>query len=114
LLTGRVAKPIVWGQQKAAAVQRLCAERGVDVGQSYFYADGNEDAALMRLVGHPRPVNPRAGLAALAATHGWPVLHVGAPGQRGPANALGHLPGLGRAAIDAAFGAVAARRDRRR
>ena len=114
LLTGRVAKPIVWGQQKAAAVQRLCAERGVDVGQSYFYADGNEDAALMRLVGHPRPVNPRAGLAALAATHGWPVLHVGAPGQRGPANALGHLPGLGRAAIGAAFGAVAARRNRRR
>jgi hypothetical protein len=68
----------------------------------------------MRLVGHPRPVNPRAGLAALAATHGWPVLHVGASGQRGPANALGHLPELGRAAIGAAFDAVAARRDRRR
>ena len=84
------------------------------MGQSYFYADGNEDAALMKLVGHPRPVNPRAGLAAMATTHGWPVLHVGAPGQRGPANALGHLPGLGRAAIGAAFGAVVARGNRRR
>ena len=64
LLTGRINKPIVWGHQKAAAVQRFSAERRVELRQSYFYADGDEDAALMRLVGHPRPVNPRAGLAA--------------------------------------------------
>ena len=114
VLTGRVAKPIVWGRQKAAAVQHFCTEREVELRQSYFYADGDEDAALMSLVGHPRPVNPRAGLAAMAATHGWPVLLVTAPGQRGPANALGHLPALGRAAIGAAFSRVALRgRDKR-
>jgi HAD superfamily hydrolase (TIGR01490 family) len=109
ILTGRVAKPIVWGRQKAAAVQRLCAERGVELGQSYFYADGNEDAALMALVGHPRPVNPRAGLASMAAAHTWPVLRVTAPGHPREANALGHLPGLGRAAITAALSAVVRR-----
>ena len=49
---------------------------------SYFYADGNEDLALMRVVGYPRPVNPRAGLAAAAAEHGWPVLRVSAPRRR--------------------------------
>lgn len=109
-LTGRVAPPIVWGRHKAAAVQRFCAERDLELRHSYFYADGDEDAALMRLVGHPRPVNPRAGLAAMAATHGWPVLRVTVPGQRsGPADALGHLPALGRAALGAAFSAVGVR-----
>lgn len=113
LLTGRIARPIIWGRQKAAAAQRFCDERGVELRQSYFYADGDEDAALMKLVGHPRPVNPRSGLAALAATEGWPVLHVTAPGQRGPADALGHLPAMGRAALAAAFSAVALRGRRR-
>ena len=109
LLTGRITRPIVWGRQKAAAAQRFCARREVDIRQSYFYADGDEDAALMKLVGHPRPVNPRAGLAALAAAEGWPVLRVSAPGQRGSADALGHLPAMGRAALAAAFSAVALR-----
>jgi len=114
VLTGRVAKPIVWGRQKAVAVQSFCAERGVEMSQSFFYADGNEDAALMTLVGNPRPVNPRAGLAALAATHGWPVLQVSVPGQRGGANALGHLPAMGLTALGAALRAAGLRgRDRR-
>jgi len=109
LLTGRVNTPIVWGRQKAAAVQRLCAERGVALTRSYFYADGNEDAALMKLVGNPRPVNPRPGLAALAKTHDWPVLQAAVPGHSGPANALGHLPGLAKAAAGAAVRAVTQR-----
>lgn len=82
VLTGRVNRPIVWGARKASAVQRFCAARGVDVAHSYFYADGNEDVPLMELVGHPRPVNPRSGLAALAAARGWPVLRISAPARR--------------------------------
>ncbi len=112
LLTGGVNRPIVWGGRKAAAVQEFCAVHGVALPQSYFYADGDEDAALMKLVGHPRPVNPRSGLAALAADKDWPVLRVTVPGQSGAADALGHLPALGRAALGAAFAAVAPRRRR--
>ena len=67
LLTGGIERPIVWGARKAAAAQKFCDENGVDLKVSYFYADGDEDVALMSLVGHPRPVNPRAGLAAAAA-----------------------------------------------
>jgi hypothetical protein len=38
----------------------------------------------MQLVGHPRPVNPRSRLAAMAAAHDWPVLRPsGANGPRG-------------------------------
>lgn len=81
-LTGRIAKPIVWGRNKASAVQQFCETNDVDLQRSYFYADGDEDAALMMLVGHPRPVNPRPRLAALAAEQGWPVLRVVGSGRR--------------------------------
>ena len=81
-LTGRIAKPVVWGRNKATAVQLFCEANDVDLQRSYFYADGDEDAALMALVGNPRPVNPRSGLAAVAAEQGWPVLRVVGSGRR--------------------------------
>jgi HAD superfamily hydrolase (TIGR01490 family) len=81
-LTGRIAKPVVWGRNKAAVVQQFCDTNDVELQRSYFYADGDEDAALMNLVGRPRPVNPRPGLAAAAVEHGWPVLQVTVAGGR--------------------------------
>ncbi|MBS1694923.1 MAG: HAD-IB family hydrolase [Actinobacteria bacterium] len=82
-LTGAIVKPVVWGPQKASAVERFCTANDVELHASYFYADGDEDAALMSLVGRPRPVNPRSGLAALAAEQGWPVLQVSGPSRGG-------------------------------
>jgi HAD superfamily hydrolase (TIGR01490 family) len=94
LLTGGIVAPIIWGASKAAAVARFAGEHGVDLDDSYFYADGDEDAALMRVIGHPRPVNPRAGLAAEALRSGWPVLTVSAdPGRRGGGPVLRRLGG---------------------
>ncbi|WP_460353158.1 HAD family hydrolase [Mycobacterium sp. ZZG] len=90
-LTGRIARPVIWGRQKAAAVVRFCASGGVDLARSYFYADGNEDIALMSLVGHPRPVNPRRELAAVAVERGWPVLRVSTPGKGNTGGLLGVL-----------------------
>ena len=89
-LTGGIVKPVVWGTTKAAAVQQFCADNDVAVQRSYFYADGDEDAASMSLVGYPRPVNPRSGLAAAAAVHGWPVMCLAA-GRRGPVRTLRYL-----------------------
>jgi putative phosphoserine phosphatase / 1-acylglycerol-3-phosphate O-acyltransferase len=74
LITGEVMRPILWGPGKARAVQKFAAENGVDLSKSYFYADGDEDVALMYLVGNPRPTNPAGKLAAVAAKRGWPVL----------------------------------------
>src|ERR1700757_4561932 len=89
-LTGGVVKPIVWGATKAAAVERFCAYNYVALERSYFYADGDEDAASMSLVGYPRPVNPRSGLAAAAALHGWPVMCL-ASGRGRPVRTLRYL-----------------------
>ncbi|PRC55724.1 HAD-IB family hydrolase, partial [Mycobacterium sp. ITM-2017-0098] len=66
-------------------------DRDIDLAGSYFYADGNEDIALMALVGHPRPVNPRRELAAMAAGQGWPVLRVTTPGKGSRAGLRGVL-----------------------
>jgi putative phosphoserine phosphatase/1-acylglycerol-3-phosphate O-acyltransferase len=73
ILTGEIQRPVVWGTTKATSVQRFAAEHHIDLGLSYFYADGDEDLALMHLVGHPRPVNPGPELARVAARRGWPV-----------------------------------------
>ena len=81
LLTGGIVAPIVWGDRKAAAVESFSAAHDIDLQRSYFYADGDEDSFLMRVVGHPRPVNPRPGLAAEAARSGWPVLRVTGPAR---------------------------------
>lgn len=88
-LTGRIARPVIWGRRKAAAVQGFCERHDVTLENSYFYADGNEDIALMTLVGYPRPVNPRRELAAMAAERGWPVLKVVNPGKGNHGGLLG-------------------------
>lgn len=73
VLTGKTRGPILWGRAKAEAVRAFCAKHGLDLARSYFYADGDEDIALMRLVGQPRPTNPREALAKEAQARGWPV-----------------------------------------
>ncbi len=98
-LTGRIVGPVVLGHQKAAAVQRLCVANDVDLQCSYFYADGDEDMALMSFVGNPRPVNPRRRLAAMAAQRGWPVLRVADPGPRNRGRPLRTAAGVGWAAL---------------
>src|SRR3954454_19172290 len=74
LITGEVRTPIIWGPGKARAVQAFSAKNGVDLAKSYFYADGDEDVALMYLVGNPRPTNPAGKLEAVAIKLGWPIL----------------------------------------
>ena len=95
LLTGGVIKPILWGPGKAAAVQRFAAENDIDLKDSYFYADGDEDVALMYLVGNPRPTNPEGKMAAVAKRRGWPILRFDSRGRVGLRRQLRTLAGFG-------------------
>ncbi len=105
LLTGGVLKPILWGPGKAAAVQRFAAENDIDLKDSYFYADGDEDVALMYLVGNPRPTNPEGKMAAVARRRGWPILKFTSRSGGGIGAQLRTLAGVG-SVIPAAAGAV--------
>ncbi|WP_280829439.1 HAD-IB family hydrolase [Mycobacterium sp. OTB74] len=87
VLTGDIIRPIVWGTRKAVAVQEFSTANGIDLHQSYFYADGDEDLPLMRAVGHPIPVNPRPALAAEADRRGWPIMRA-ETGPPGPVTSL--------------------------
>jgi putative phosphoserine phosphatase / 1-acylglycerol-3-phosphate O-acyltransferase len=95
MLTGGVLKPILWGPGKAAAVQRFAAEHNIDLKDSYFYADGDEDVALMYLVGNPRPTNPEGKMAAVARRRGWPILKFDSRGGVGLRRQIRTLAGFG-------------------
>ena len=87
-------KPILWGPGKAAAVQKFAAENDIDLKDSYFYADGDEDVALMYLVGNPRPTNPEGKMAAVAKRRGWPILRFNSRGGVGLRRQLRTLAGF--------------------
>ena len=105
LITGEVQTPIIWGPGKARAVQAFAAENGVDLAKSYFYADGDEDVALMYLVGNPRPTNPAGKMAAVAAKRGWPVLRFSSRSGSSPVSQLRTVAGIA-SMVPVAAGAV--------
>jgi len=105
LLTGKVVKPILWGPGKANAVQRFAADNDIDLKKSYFYADGDEDVALMYLVGNPRPTNPEGKMAAVARQRGWPITRFTSRGSTGVTGTIRTLAGLS-AMVPLAAGAV--------
>jgi putative phosphoserine phosphatase/1-acylglycerol-3-phosphate O-acyltransferase len=104
VLTGEVERPVLWGPGKADAVQKFAADHGIDLGQTYFYADGDEDLALMYLVGHPRPSNPGKRLTKVAGSRGWPVLRLHSRGSGGLAAPLKMLAGMATLPAMAALG----------
>ncbi|BBY52434.1 acyltransferase [Mycolicibacterium arabiense] len=105
LITGEVKRPIIWGPGKARAVQAFAAENGVDLTKSYFYADGDEDVALMYLVGNPRPTNPGGKMQAVAMKRGWPVLRFSSRSGSSPVSQLRTVAGIA-SLVPAAAGAL--------
>jgi putative phosphoserine phosphatase/1-acylglycerol-3-phosphate O-acyltransferase len=95
ILTGEIQRPIIWGPTKATSVQKFAASRDIDLGSSYFYADGDEDLALMYLVGNPRPTNPGPELTKVAQRRGWPILRLHSRGSGGPLGRVRSLAAIG-------------------
>ncbi len=79
--TGGIERPLCFGEGKVRAAEHLSAEYGIDLDQSYFYSDSDDDLELLERVGHPRPLNPNAKLAAIAEREGWPVKRFKSRGQ---------------------------------
>jgi HAD superfamily hydrolase (TIGR01490 family) len=63
-----------YGENKAAALQRLAEEHHYDLSRSYAYSDSVTDIHMLEVVGHPYAVNPDRELRRQANKRGWPVL----------------------------------------
>jgi len=81
--TGQVVRPTCYGLGKVAAADKIAEAEGVDIGQSFFYSDSDEDIQLLEHVGNPRPLNPNNRLRAIARGRGWPVQEFSSRGNSG-------------------------------
>lgn len=72
-LTGVLESGPLGGSAKASAATAWAKCTGIDLSESYAYADDMSDLPLLELVGHPFAVNPERRLEKLAHSRGWPV-----------------------------------------
>jgi putative phosphoserine phosphatase/1-acylglycerol-3-phosphate O-acyltransferase len=73
VFTGEIIRPVCYGEGKAIAARGIAQREGLDLEESYFYTDSDEDLPLLEAVGRPRPLNPNRRLAQIAKERGWPV-----------------------------------------
>lgn len=71
--TGKVRDPACFGQGKLDAAKAFSQSHGVNLSQSYFYSDSDDDLPLLQSVGYPHTINPNEKLANIAAQQSWPV-----------------------------------------
>jgi putative phosphoserine phosphatase/1-acylglycerol-3-phosphate O-acyltransferase len=80
VFTGRVVRPICFGEGKIYWIQQLIEREYVDLARSWFYTDSITDLPLLDLVGHPVIVNPDPLLYRKALQRHWPVRFFARPG----------------------------------
>ena len=86
LFTGDVVRPTCFGQGKVLAAEKLAAQFGCDLNNSFFYSDSDDDLLLLEAVGKPRPLNPNSRLTNIARDKGWPVRSFSSRGRPGLEN----------------------------
>ncbi|MEP5766650.1 MAG: HAD-IB family hydrolase [Halieaceae bacterium] len=83
VLTGGIVRPTCFGPGKVMAAESLAEDHGVDLEQTFFYSDSDDDLELLERVGKPRPLNPNRKLTAIAEREGWPVRRFASRGRPG-------------------------------
>jgi len=73
--TGRLAEPVMAGDEKAAWCEEYAAARDIDLADCWGYADSHYDTGFLAALGHPVAVNPDRRLRAAALSRQWPVIH---------------------------------------
>src|SRR5208283_1055110 len=73
--TGRLAEPVMAGDEKSVWCADYAAGRNIDLADCWGYADSHYDTAFLAALGHPVAVNPDRRLRAAALSRQWPVIH---------------------------------------
>jgi phosphoserine phosphatase len=74
-------------EARAAWLRRHAADAGLDLSQSYAYADSYSDRPLLEAVGNPAAVNPDPSLYRHAKRRHWRIYEWGTH-TRGPGDVL--------------------------
>lgn len=72
--SGRLAPPLLIGEEKRRAVEQFAREHGIDLLNSYCFADSRNDQAMLEAVGFPCAVNADQVLEEMARERAWPSL----------------------------------------
>ena len=71
--TGKLDGVPLHGSAKVEAIERLAAERGLDLTRSAAYSDSSNDIPMLSSVGCPVAINPDGALRSHAKAQGWPI-----------------------------------------
>ncbi len=80
VFTGEISGPPVAGDARARMLSSFARKNGIDLSQSYAYADSISDLPMLEAVGRPVAVNPDRRLAAAARGKGWDIRRWSKPG----------------------------------
>ena len=72
--TGFLSGPPMVGESRAAWLHHYATLHGIDLGQSYGYADSHVDLPMLNTVGNPVAVSPDIGLMRAARAKGWSII----------------------------------------
>lgn len=78
IMTGYLESPPIVGEARAAWLRNHARELGLDLANSYAYADSYSDRPLLEAVGKPTAVNPDTRLFRHAKRAHWPISRWGA------------------------------------
>ncbi|MDO5682196.1 MAG: HAD-IB family hydrolase [Propionibacteriaceae bacterium] len=81
ICTGFLSGPPMVGESRPAWLRHWASLNGIDLAQSYAYADSHVDLPMLSAVGHPVAVNPDIGLMRAAQKNSWSVVEWAAMSQ---------------------------------
>lgn len=74
-LTGDLKAPPAAGEARAALLAEYTSRHGLDLAESFAYADAISDLPMLEQVGTPVVVNPDARLSQVGNQRGWRIEH---------------------------------------
>jgi alcohol-forming fatty acyl-CoA reductase len=78
--TGFLDKPPLVGESRAAWLRAYAGDHGIDLQQSFAYADSHSDLPMLAAVGNPVAVQPDITLYRHAKKSRWPIVDWSSPG----------------------------------
>lgn len=72
--TGFLSGPPMVGESRSAWLRHWARLNGIDLAESFAYADSHVDLPMLSAVGHPVAVNPDLGLMRAANQNSWSIV----------------------------------------